>query len=522
MLRAFLYFFKKQVVYLAAFYLLFFSTVSKGQFPRLQIGTEKISYKIKDTDQQILSVCSDIGTTRIFHNTEDNEIIISIEDLTPASMVPLCIQKQKNGITWEEDIILMTRSLSSGEIKVFFNKPVDSTFRKNDYKPHGTEFGVLQAELRNLIRRAKNTIDVAAYNVNELFFVNELIDAHNRGIRVRYITDDETSNTGLSSGVPFPVLRGNTGEGLMHNKFIVVDENSIDESWVVMGSMNFTSNQMRRDPNHLIFIQDQALAKAYVSEFEEMWGGDGALPNFSKSRFGNQKIRNTPTNFVIGNIPVELYFSPSDQTTARIASALESGGETMLLALMIFTNWELRDKVVSKTMSGVNTRWIVDDFDNSGQVMAAVQSAGGQVIIHSHPDIFHHKYALLDDESDNPVLITGSHNWTFSAETRNDENTIIFHDKGLANIFRQDYEARWQELVTSTKEIDEKEIFVYPNPSSGEFYFSKPVNKVVVRDIHGRIVFFLANKITSFQSELSPGIYFCQADNKMIKIIVQR
>ena len=59
-------------------------------------------------------------------------------------------------------------------------------------------------------------------------------------------------------------------------------------------------------------------------------------------------------------------------------------------------------------------------------------------------------------------MITGSHNWSAGAETRNDENTLIFHDELMANIYIQEFEARWCEVMggaecttTSQEEVNE-------------------------------------------------------------------
>ena len=40
------------------------------------------------------------------------------------------------------------------------------------------------------------------------------------------------------------------------------------------GSTNWTNpSNLFNDYNNIIFIQDEAIAKAYTLEFEEMWGG---------------------------------------------------------------------------------------------------------------------------------------------------------------------------------------------------------------------------------------------------------
>ena len=59
----------------------------------------------------------------------------------------------------------------------------------------------------------------------------------------------------------------------------------------------------------------------------------------------------------------------------------------------------------------------------------------------------HHKYAIVDAEplGYTPYVITGSHNWSSSAENRNDENTLIIQDDGTANYYLQEFAARYYE-----------------------------------------------------------------------------
>ena len=45
-------------------------------------------------------------------------------------------------------------------------------------------------------------------------------------------------------------------------------------------------------------------------------------------------------------------------------------------------------------------------------------------------------------ESDDPVVIVGSYNWTKAGAYENDENTLILHDRELARAC----DAEWQRL----------------------------------------------------------------------------
>ncbi len=53
----------------------------------------------------------------------------------------------------------------------------------------------------------------------------------------------------------------------------------------------------------------------------------------------------------------------------------------------------------------------------------------------------HHKVIIIDGE----IVVTGSYNLTRSAEIKNDENTLVIHDRDLAEIFLTEFEWIFQE-----------------------------------------------------------------------------
>ena len=57
----------------------------------------------------------------------------------------------------------------------------------------------------------------------------------------------------------------------MHNKFVVFDANSSDPDKPIVwtGATNFTDGQINTDPNNVIIVQDQSLAKTFQLEFKE-------------------------------------------------------------------------------------------------------------------------------------------------------------------------------------------------------------------------------------------------------------
>ena len=365
-----------------------------------------------------------------------------------------------------------TASLSSGVSHVYFNQPVDASFSNGDF-PSSTTSAELENALINYIENAEESIDIAMYNTNRNRIINALSDAYNRGVRVRMVTDTETANLALSNPTPpFPIIRGNS-DGLMHNKFLVIDRNSVNDSWVISGSLNLTEQGMANDFNNLVAVQDQALCKAYELEFEEMWGSDGEAPGIFNVKFGSSKQNNTPHTFNVAGMIVESYFSPTDNTTAEIAAEIDQADNDVSFALLTFTNNTLGTAMLDAFNRGVDLRGIIDNINDQGSEYSFLSDRGLNVTPDFTTAQTHHKYCIIDgfDSNSDPVLVTGSHNWSASAETRNDENTLLFHSAVMTNIFQQEFEARWCEVMgssgctTSVTDLeDSDQISIFPNP----------------------------------------------------------
>ncbi|HUF37495.1 MAG TPA: phospholipase D-like domain-containing protein, partial [Anaerolineales bacterium] len=122
-------------------------------------------------------------------------------------------------------------------IAVFFTDPTLDAYRG------GPETGMLQA-----IDAARASLDVAAYDLNLWGLRDALIAAHRRGVKVRMVVEADALDRPevqvlLDAGIPLVVDRP---DGLMHQKFVVVDRRQV---WT--GSMNFTLNGAYRNDNNL-------------------------------------------------------------------------------------------------------------------------------------------------------------------------------------------------------------------------------------------------------------------------------
>ncbi|MFN3316283.1 MAG: phospholipase D-like domain-containing protein, partial [Raineya sp.] len=257
-----------------------------------------------------------------------------------------------------------------------------------------------------------------------------------------------------------------------------------------------------------------------------------------RSRFGTQKIKNTPSKFLIGDRLVELYFSPTDKPTSAIRRSLFSTNNDMRFALLILTSDDLRVPIDSMNKVGWDVKGLIDrenavsDVNVSGSDFFWLRDRGVNVNSYNFgapARQLHHKYGVVDAVRPNsdPLVITGSFNWTSAAETANDENMLIIHDANIANMFRQEFAQRWFEatgirdayLLALNEPTNEYGAIVYPNPSQGKFAIRLSEN--IYSDILMRIVDMRGNilqeqiinangRTLELSTNLPKGIYVLQ------------
>lgn len=437
-------------------------------------------------------------------------------------------QQDSSGMLFHSvPVYFSTPALTAPPIEILFNRSINAT-----YSDGSTALAVGSSAIENdLIERIDNvthTLEVAMYNTGRASIVQALARAVQRGVLVRYIADDETSNTALQGQLTFPLLL-RSGDGIMHNKFVIADAHEPEGAWLWTGSTNLSTNQLSTDPNHAYVIHDQALALNYLREFNEMWG--------QNARYGDFKTNNTSHLFQVGDALIESYFSPSDETNCHLIEAIQSADHQILIGLLLLTRNDLVDEIIQLHQEGIDVRVILEDEESSLSALAQLRQAGVRVVTHDPSPIFHHKYAIIDEgypESD-PLVITGSHNWTWSADNINDENTLIIHDQRVTNIFRQEFEARWGELNPTSIHTDLiNGMKVYPNPASSFLHIENPFSEscgVELINVDGQIVIrrnIEANQtsILTIDQSLPAGLYMVRIVSasqpaRLLTIVIQ-
>ena len=302
----------------------------------------------------------------------------------------------------------------------------------------------VEQALLDLINHADLSIDAALYEFNRGSIRDALISAHQRGVSIRIVTDDDVYANpeflaiyqALETAGISVVDDGRSS--LMHNKFFVIDEEIV---WT--GSMNMTDTGFSLNHNNSLVITSPTLAAIYQIEFEEMYV-DG--------RFGTQKIDNVDHTLTIDDVPVEIYFSPSDQAMNQMIAEVNEASESIYFSIFFLTNNDLRDALIAKMNEGVPVFGVWDKMGASNFYSddEALCDAGAHIMIEDFPGKAHHKFMVIDPGASDAVVITGSMNWSAAGDESNDENTLIIHDSEIAASYFEAYQALYQEMVYSS------------------------------------------------------------------------
>lgn len=310
--------------------------------------------------------------------------------------------------------------LDGGWFELYFTEPTH---------PDAKYFrGGPDVRLASAINDARLSVDVAVYSLSLWSIRDALLDALRRGVQVRMVMESDNRDRDvpqelIDAGIS---IIGDRREGLMHDKFVIID---YSEVWV--GSMNFTTGGAYQDNNNLLRIRSQRLVENYQTEFDEMFLGD---------HFGPDTIADTPnpTIFVNGTM-IENYFSPDDGVADVIVDRLNAAQESIYFMAYSFTADDISEAIQSRARDGVIVAGVMDYSQvasNQGGEYDVFAQAGIDIREDGVDGLMHHKVFIIDEE----IVITGSYNFSASAEDRNDENIIIIYNVDIAQEFLKEFE----------------------------------------------------------------------------------
>jgi len=149
---------------------------------------------------------------------------------------------------------------------------------------------------------------------------------------------------------------------------------------------------------------------------------------------------------------IDVAFSPTGGIMSMIINEINNAKKSIQIQAYSFTSTEIIHALINAKQRGVDVRIILDKSNVTGddkdnprgqkekELLDSIVSSGILVKIDSDFQIAHSKVMIIDGID----VITGSFNFTYSAEHNNAENCLLLHgNKQLADQYIQNWQWRW-------------------------------------------------------------------------------
>lgn len=149
----------------------------------------------------------------------------------------------------------------------------------------------------------------------------------------------------------------------------------------------------------------------------------------------------------------EVYFSPKGGALRAIETQIDKAKQEIDVAMYAFTNDRLALDLTKAKDRGVRVLVVLDggfaENELSKDEFLAEKGINLRLVIRD-TGLMHNKFCIIDSK----VLITGSYNWTKSAENRNDENLLVFPNAPrLVKRYKKRFDKIWKKAKPKSKII---------------------------------------------------------------------
>jgi len=162
----------------------------------------------------------------------------------------------------------------------------------------------------------------------------------------------------------------------------------------------------------------------------------GAIVGIVYSMYTGRYLQPPPSSY-------EIHFSPRGGCADTIIYWISRANQSVHVLMYIFTLQNVAEALISAYDRGVEVKIVFDKSQGSSySQQALLKAAGIEVRNDTNPNgIMHNKVAIID----NRIVITGSFNWTNSAENNNNENLIVIHSVDVASRYESEFQNIWNQ-----------------------------------------------------------------------------
>lgn len=138
---------------------------------------------------------------------------------------------------------------------------------------------------------------------------------------------------------------------------------------------------------------------------------------------------------------IQVCFTPGQDCTNLLIDHINASQKSIEVQAYFFTSYKIAKALVQAASRGVTVEIILDksQFDPAyASVTPFLERAHLIIYEDTRPKIAHNKIMIFDHET----VMTGSFNFTYSAQNQNAENMLIIQNTALAEAYLDNWNAR--------------------------------------------------------------------------------
>jgi len=152
---------------------------------------------------------------------------------------------------------------------------------------------------------------------------------------------------------------------------------------------------------------------------------------------------------------IEVLFSPRDDAEGALINAIAAAAQSIHVQAFIFTSRNIGRALIAAQRRGVAVRIIADRRqaeENRHSQLKRLGDAGIDIRLLDRYAAAHNKVMLIDVRGARPVVVTGSYNFSWSAQARNAENLLLLRgNRELAQLYFDNWRRQHDEAAPMGK-----------------------------------------------------------------------
>jgi phosphatidylserine/phosphatidylglycerophosphate/cardiolipin synthase-like enzyme len=274
--------------------------------------------------------------------------------------------------------------------------------------------------------------------------------------KVRIIIDNSGDHVGKGAaedaaeqaltGLGYQVRRQHMGS-LQHNKIIWVAGDAVNR--VICGSTNMSWRGLYVQSNNAMVMEGAAVAKIFKDAFDLYWNTPDDFPKGPSAEW---------IDLGLAGVDVKLTFSPHRKANSALKGIGDDIGTATSsifysLAFLATTPGAIRNALAAQTQK--DDVFVAGISDQRTGIAVASGSSNApptyvQALDKNAPPPFsneptglaggvgtrmHHKFIVIDFNTDNARVYTGSYNMSLAADGSNGENLLLIRDRRVATAY---------------------------------------------------------------------------------------